>query len=1161
MKCLKCKFQNPEGTNFCGACGTHLQEHQNETKSERKYVTIIFTDLSGYTKMTEILDPEDVRSVLESVFKKIARIIMDFDGFIERYIGDSVMAVFGIPNTHEDDPVRAILASMQIHAAVNRMNEWIRQRTGCAVCMHTGINTGLVLTGKVNRENGSHGLTGLDLNIAARLEGIARDDEIIVGLSTYELTRHLFEFEEYKPVKVKGRSELLRIFKVLSKKPIAPVSREPCLTEPVFVGREEQMQQLLTALNNLVKKGTGQVIAITGEPGIGKSRIVLEYKKHCQDLDLLWISSQSSIFGQKTGYGTFLDLLKNFAGIRETDDDVKSWEKLEARLHQLMPEELANTLPYLATLLSIQVQRGLDHKVEFLDAEALKSQIFRAFYLLVNTLIKKRPLVLEFEDFHWTDESTVALLIHLLPLIEQAPLLFIFVSRQTKESPIYHLKNMFNETFSRCYLHIALQPLSKKNVLDFTRQQLNHESVSSQLIGLIHRKSEGNPLYMEELLRTLISQDLLEKNPVTGQYTLKPVSGKIQIPDTLRGLVTSSVDKLDKQIVEVLKKASIIGRSFFYRLLKSIENQSDVLDSHLSVLINENLIKEKTANPELEYYFYHDLIKDAVYDTILLKERKELHKKVAEAIETLFKDQIEKFYSLLSYHFAKASEWNSARRYFALAGDQANKIAGDSEALAHYKKALSAHEEIFGDQINDFDKAVYSRKLGEIYFRRGEHDKALEAFKKAFSLLGIAYPFTRWKTRAVILRQVCRQCFHRMAFFFYKNQAVSTKSSDFDREIARIFESMAWIDLFINQERMALDIIFALNFAEKIHNTDKMIQTYAGLGFLLDTLGLFSIAGYYLNLSDRFITPDTEDHTLAYANLCMAAHLDYTGHWDQAMILYKKAAALFENIGHIKKWGSPVSLMVFIHNHRGEFEKIREYAQELEKIGVESGDRQLQGWGLGAKAILEIRTGKFEEAARDLEQSRILLESIPDYYALIANHVDLMVSYLHMGNYTRAHEAIKIAENIIRKKHLKGFILSIFFNGACEFFLTVFERSIQIEKKVTLRKIKKYADRAMRHGHRFKCGLPKACRLNGWYYSLAGKPRKAEKFWQQSISVAQNLGANFEEGLTCFEMGRFLNDITHLQKAKAIFQTIHAKAELSRLELQIKRIERQVSSD
>jgi len=253
----------------------------------------------------------------------------------------------------------------------------------------------------------------------------------------------------------------------------------------------------------------------------------------------------------------------------------------------------------------------------------------------------------------------------------------------------HQLEDSFQETGKGYYLDMDLQPLSREHVLDFTIQQLHLESVSSRLSGLIHRKSEGNPLYIEELIRTLISHDLLEKNPVTGQHTVKPLSGKIQIPDTLRGLVASSVDRLDKEIKDVLKNASVIGRSFLYRLLKIIEGRSDLLDDHLSVLVNENLIKEKCADPELEYFFYHDLIKDAVYETILLKERKELHRKVAEAIEILFADQIDKFYSLLSYHFAKASEWNKARRYFALAGDQAGKIAGDSEALAHYKKAVT----------------------------------------------------------------------------------------------------------------------------------------------------------------------------------------------------------------------------------------------------------------------------------------------------------------------------------------------------------------------------------------------------------------------------------------------------------------------------------------
>ncbi len=347
-----------------------------------------------------------------------------------------------------------------------------------------------------------------------------------------------------------------------------------------------------------------------------------------------------------------------------------------------------------------------------------------------------------------------------------------------------------------------------------------------------------------------------------------------------------------------------------------------------------------------------------------------------------------------------------------------------------------------------------------------------------------------------------------------------------------------------------------MNYAEKIHHHNKMSQAYAGFGLLLDTLGRFSLAGYYHELSRRFTGPATDDLTLASACVCRAIHLDYTGQWDQALAQYERAANLYEKIGHIKKWGSPVSLMSFIFNHHGEFDKSREYAQKLIQIGMESGDRQLKGWGLGASGFYQIRNGDFEAAARDLDQAKTLLESIPDYYALVPVHVDRISCYLCMEDYSKAHAALKSAGKLVERKHLKGFILSLFYNAACEFYLTVYEKSIQIEEKVTLRKLKKYAARSIRHGSRFKCGLPKACRLNGWFCSMAGNSGKAEQFWQQGLSVARGLGAKFEEGLICFEMGRCLDDIERLKSAGSIFETINAKAELSRVDAQIAVVEK-----
>ncbi|MCK5165073.1 MAG: AAA family ATPase [Desulfobacula sp.] len=1156
MECPKCSFQNQEGIKFCGKCGYEinnnykLEKEKRNAKSERKHVTIFFTDLSGYTAMTERLDPEDVRIILNHVFKKISEIIEKFDGFIERYIGDSVMAVFGIPKAHEDDPVRAINTAIEIHDAVKSISPWIQEKVGHQIFMHTGINTGLVVTGEVNLENGSHGLTGLNINIASRLESLSDDDEILVGPQTYKLAKNFFNFQALKPVNIKGKTGLLHVYKVLSKKNIEFGDN----IRTFFSGRNEELSILYKLSNQLVHQDMGSTVFIIGDPGIGKSRLVNEYKKQFLDADILWIASRSSSYLQETSYGTFLEILKNYAGIKDSDDDVKGWDKLEEKLMHLFPGEVPETLPYLATLLSLKVKGNLFDKVRFIDGEALKSQIYRAFFILLKRLTYDRPLVLEFEDFHWADQSTVDLLEHLLPIVCELPLLILFISRNAKNRPASKLRKFLKNVHNEYHTEISLNPLSKENILDLASKNLNLDPISSQLRGLIHRKCEGNPLYLEALLWTLNHNDLIIKNETTGQYTIKPLSGKVPIPDTLRGIVASTIDRLDEDMKGLLRIASVIGRNFLYRLLEAIGDTSKSLDNNLSILIGENLIKKKVENPELEYYFYHDLIRDVAYDTILLQHREKLHRSVGEAIESVFSDQIERFYGLLSYHFAKAAQWNKAQKYLIKAGDQANRIAGDSEALSHYKKAMSATEQLFSNKLNDFEKAVYQRKLGEIYFRRGEHDKALVSFKQAFSLLGISYPFGKWQTRFAILNQLIKQIIKRFFHIFNKKMTI-TKLKNHEEEVCKIFESMAWVDFFINLERLAFDVISLLNYAEKIGYLHRTVQGYSAMGFLFDSMGFPFVARKYHNLSMRGIKSIDDELITASIYLFWGCHLDFQGKWKEALVSYKKSAKQFKNIGHLKKWGNSKMMIAFVLNYQGQFSQSHEICLHIAQIGLESGDHQLRGQGLHGIGLNQLSIGSLDDAILNIKESIKLLKSIPDYYALGMAYTDLARYYLNKNDLEAALSILKKNKKIIAQKGLQGFMVSLFHNALAETYLNIFEQSAEKHENISIGKVKKHVLKTINHAKHFKCGLPKAFRLNGLFCWIKGDHKKAHKFWKKAISISQEIGCRHEEGIIYFDMGKQIQDIKYLKKAQDIFVETGAKLDLRYVRKVIEKLE------
>ncbi len=1150
MKCSTCSFDNPHGFTFCGKCGSNMAESDRSSrqdgtsKSERKHVTVIFTDLSGYTEMTEQLDPEDVRLILNRVFKRITGIIEKYDGFIERYIGDSVMAVFGIPKAHEDDPLRALYAAMEIHDHVKTMNPWVEKKTGRRIFMHTGINTGLVVTGDVDQKTGIHGLTGLNINIASRLEGLSRDDEILVGANTRDLAGPFINFQALKPVKVKGHKGELQVYKVLSRQEKGPMV--PNTPRVFFLGRDKELSRLNRHLDKLIHQNLGRVIFILGDPGIGKSRLIAEFIQQAAHSDIRWLKSQSSSYLHGTSYGTFLDLLKNFAGIKHTDTDREGWNKLEESLMLLFPEDVPEILPYLATVLSLKIRGALFEKVRFLDSETLGNQIFRAFYVLIRQLTDDRPLVLEFEDFHWADESSIELLNHLLPIVHDAPLLIFFVSRKTTDTPAAGFQNKTKDGHKTCYSEILLPPLKKEDILKIAGKTIGTDRLSSHLRGLIHRKCEGNPFYLEELLRSLDSGALIQKNEATGQYTVNPEAGKIPIPDTLRGLVESNIDRLDEETKDLLKIASVIGRNFLYRLLAAVEDKSIQLDKKLTGLIRENLIEKRIDSPDPEYFFYHDIIRDAAYDTILLTRREHLHRKVGEAIEILFYDQLERFYGLLSYHFAKAAQWNKARNYLVKAGDQASRIAGDSEALSHYKKAMSVHEHLFGNQMDKFEKAVYQRKLGEIYFRRGEHDKALRSLKKAFQSLGISYPFGRWQTRFAIMRQLSRQIFNRILFSVHKKTRAAHLSPH-QEEIMRIFETMAWIDFYIHQERLAFDVISALNHAEKFGAGNRIIQALSAMGMVFDALGFPYLASLYHKLSITHL--DTMDDSLVSGTLylCRGYHHDFKGEWQNALKAYKSSAHCFEKIGHLKKWSSPRMMTAFILRYQGEFKKSIKISSQVHKAGVESGDRQMQGHGLQGLGMNQIFLGDLQTARTNLESSISLLKSIPDYCALCTTQTDLAICCLAENNPTSAFSLLKKNETLMIEKGFKGFMLSLLYNTLLETYLILYEQNISVDETITLRRIGHYIRKSGQYGSRSKCGLPKSLHLKGSFFWLKGNQTQALRTWENGLEISRNLGCRHETGLIYLTMGCRLGDRSCLEKAEDVFMETGAVLDLKRV--------------
>ncbi len=825
LLCPSCRFENAPGDKFCGECGQKLEEPvapriEPSIEGERKHVTVLFSDLSGYTAMTERLDPEEVKKIIGQIFGQIAEVITKYEGQVEKFIGDAVMAVFGIPKAHEDDPLRAIWGAREIHEMVNSMSSRLEVRVGRPLLMHTGINTGLVVTGEAMLEKGTLGVAGDTVNVAQRLSGVAKPGEILVGEDTYRQVGGYFAFEKLEPAKVKGKTEPVPVYRVVEEK--VKVGRIRGLAvqgiSSPLVGRDAEFVALKGCVNRLLD-GQGGIVCIIGEAGIGKSRLMAEIGNYIKNFhaisSLQWLKGRTLSYGQKISYWPFQEIIWQYAGITEDDGEAEVWQKLESRISAIFAEETAEILPYLASFLGLEVKGQYAEGLKYLDGKSMGSQIYLTSRRFFERLARVQPLVLVFEDLHWVDESSMLLLEHLLPLVIRVPLLICGISRTDPKLPIERIREIATREYERRYTELRLSPLSQSDSFQMMRNLMEIDNLSSTMREKIVHKVDGNPFFLEEIMRSLIDTGAVVHDSSTGRWKTTEKLDIFTLPDTIQGVIMTRVDRLGEEIKQVLRTAAVIGRSFLYRILKSIAEEVQELDQDLDQLQTVELIRVKQKIPELEYIFKHALVQEATYGSILLQRRRELHSKVGRAIEALFPDRLEEFYSLLAYHYARAENWEKAQDYLFKAGDQAGKIAADAEALTHYQEAIETYARVFGDKWDPLQRGSLERKMGEAFYRSGEYQKAMEYLERALVFLGRPkLPTSRSKVGFGILREIAIQIVHHILSRWLIKKTYESVDQAVE-ETARIYEIVASMEATSAPEHFLLTTLTCLNFCEQ----------------------------------------------------------------------------------------------------------------------------------------------------------------------------------------------------------------------------------------------------------------------------------------------------------------------------------------------------------
>jgi class 3 adenylate cyclase/tetratricopeptide (TPR) repeat protein len=656
-------------------------------QGERRQVTVLFADLSGYTALSERRDPEEVGALSDEVLREFTAAVYQYEGYVEKFAGDAVTALFGAPVAHEDDPERALRAALAMRERLAAVNRRWQERLGSELQLHVGIHSGMVVAGDVGHDlRLQYTVMGDTINTASRLQAAARPGQILVSRDTYRLTHEAFTFAALEPVQIKGKRAPLTVFELLRARLRPGKSRGLAGLGSVFIGREPERAQLRAVLGEL-QAGRGRIVAVSGEAGIGKSRLLAEWRRDAEQW-AHWLEGHAFAHTSGLAFGPFLDLVRRYAGITDEDSVITAADRLRRVVERHFPgDAVAEAL--FGDLLGLPRSPRGEALLAGLSPEARREQLFGFVEKLFVFLSAERPLVLVLEDLHWADSASIDLLAHLLPLAERRPLAIVVAFRRADDASPARFLAAARARHAGRLSEVPLAPLSARDGATMVERLLGG-SLLPRLHDLILAKSEGNPFFVEEVLRSLIEQGALVRAEDGSGWVATQIADTIAVPDTLQGVLMARFDALPEDTKWIGQQAAVIGRTFLYRVLRKMAETSGDVDVELSQLEREKLIRERTREPEVEYIFKHALTQEVAYQSLLTARRRELHRRAAAAIEALFADRIGEFAPIIAAHYYRGEAWDNAATYLIMAGDAAAHLFANPEARQWYGQALES---------------------------------------------------------------------------------------------------------------------------------------------------------------------------------------------------------------------------------------------------------------------------------------------------------------------------------------------------------------------------------------------------------------------------------------------------------------------------------------
>jgi adenylate cyclase len=706
-----------------------------ESGADRRSVTVLFADLAGFTTLGERLDPEEVRALQGELFEEMTSIIKRYDGFVEKFVGDAVMAVFGAPVAHEDDPERALHAVLAMHERVTGLSGRWERRLGVPLQLHVGVHTGPVVAGSLGATpEAAYAVTGDTVNTAARLQGAAPPGQTLVSGATHDLARHAFAFEALGDTALRGKVERVAVYRLVGvqETPGAARGLEAHGLVAPLVGRDEPLAEMLAAFDR-VARGRAEVVSLVGEGGAGKSRLLREFFARLEatgrmERVTLRRASCSSL-GERT-YGVVGALFRQGFGIGPGDSLEEAERKVLAALRALAarPDEIARVVSVVRYLLGLATDAGPRPDA---DPEQVKRQIFLALRALFERRLHEGPLLLVVEGLHRADAASIELLEFMAERLADRALMLLFTYRAAFDARPLLTRRAVHTT-------VRLGPLSATESEALLRAFFggSEAGLPDGIRDLVVRRSGGNPLYLEELVRGLIAGGVLVQE--SGRWRCTADTATLEVPATLQGLLLSRVDRLSPAVRRMAQEASVLGVAFDAAVLRMVTSDPEGCPAALRQLVDAELLEDVTPSESLgsvtpardqRYRFTHALVHEVIYQNLLVRGRSALHERAGRALEALSQrgDRPRRLEDLeaLGYHFELSPDKLAGARYLTSAGDWARGIYANADAVRNYERALRTWEECGPDAPERF---AVAERLGDVLGLMGQREAALSHF-------------------------------------------------------------------------------------------------------------------------------------------------------------------------------------------------------------------------------------------------------------------------------------------------------------------------------------------------------------------------------------------------------------------------------------------------